>query len=94
MRGTEAFNKSNVAAGTYSPFVVSGGYYQFFAKATWGGGNMQLNQLAPDGVTWVANGAAITADGFQYVYLPPGQVQVVVTTSTANYFSLCRIPTD
>jgi len=92
MRGQENISYSNHAAGTIGPFTVYGGYYQFSAKATWGGGNVQLNQLGADGTTYVANGAAITADGVQYVYLPPGSVQFVITTATASYGKLVRIP--
>jgi hypothetical protein len=40
--------------------------------ATFGGGNMQLQLLGPDGTTWLGVGSAITANGFASLALVPG----------------------
>jgi hypothetical protein len=100
MRAVDGFSWSNVAAGTYpagaasNPGFLQGGYYQTAAIATWSTGNLQLQQLAADGSTWINVGAPITANGVQYNYLPPGRYQVVITTATASYGSLTRVPLD
>ena len=92
MRAPEGFLFSNQAAGTLATMQVTGGYYQRSAHATWGGGNVALQQLLPDGATWLALGSALSADGVDYFYLPPGQYRFVITTSSAVYVALARVP--
>lgn len=94
MRAQECFSSKNVAAATYGPYAVEGGYYQLANHATWGGGNAVLQQLMPDGVTWFTISASITADGVAYFYLPPGQYQIVITTATGSSFALTRVPLE
>lgn len=106
MRAPESFKVTNSGAGTYGPYPLDGGQYQLAAHATWGGGNLALQQLLPDGVTflplfgqpnsaapntWVAS---ITADGILTFNLPPGTYQLVVTTATALYAALTRVPLE
>ena len=106
MRAQESYQQANVAAGTCGPIILEGGRYQLSAHATWGGGNLKLQQLLPDGstyfslfgqpstatpTTWVGT---LTADGVLYFDLPPGTYQVVVTTATASYFNLTRVPLE
>jgi hypothetical protein len=42
---------------------VKGGAYGLSVVATFGGGNVQLQLLGPDGSTWLNVGSAITANG-------------------------------
>lgn len=107
MRSGEAYQQKNVAAGTYGPILIEGGTYQLAAKATWGGGNLALQQLLPDGTTYLALFgqpssatpntwvASLTADGvLTFSNLPPGTYQIVITTATASYVSLTRVPQE
>lgn len=90
----EGFSIKNSGAATLGFSLVIGGLYQVSAHATWGGGNADLQILLPDGVTYLSMGSAtkLTADGFATIYLPPGTYQVVITTSTAVYWAIARIP--
>ena len=81
---------SNVAA-TQGPFTLYGGTYGVTATATWGGGSVTLQMLAPDGVTWITALAAFTANGYGAISLPPGQYRFLVTTATAVFVSIGRI---
>ena len=107
MRAQESYRQSNVAAGTYGPFTLDGGSYQLALECT-GTPAIALQQCMPNGstfvalfgrpntatpTTWIASGIAsgviITFDA-----LPPGTYQVVISTSTANFFALTRIPLE
>jgi hypothetical protein len=105
MRAGESFKYQDVAAGTYGPFTVQGGLYQLDVIATFGGGDLYLEQLGPDQTTWLAKYVAptsaptspvntITASGSYQASLPPGQYRLVFTTGSAGYFTLCRVPTS
>jgi hypothetical protein len=61
--------------------------------ATFGGGNMQLQLLGPDGTTWLGVGSAITANAFASLALVPGQYRLGVTTATGVYAALTGVPT-
>ena len=74
-------NASATSAGT----TWSGGRGVFVAVATWGGGNVALQYLGPNGTTWITVGSALTADGLFAFELPPGQIRAAVTTATAVY---------
>ena len=84
---------ANIAA-TTSGFALSGGLYSLNAVATWGGGNVALQVLGPDATTWITALTALTANGGTTGYLPSGQYRVAVTTATAVYAALSRIPGD
>lgn len=73
------------ASATGSPVQWSGGKGVFSAVATWGGGNVQLQYLGPDGTTWLNVGAALTANGLAPFELPPGRIRAAVTTATGVY---------
>ena len=108
MRAQESYKQSNVAAATFGPILLDGGCYQLAAKATWGGGNLILQQLLPDGVTYLTlwgkpqtsatpNTAvgSLTADGaLIFENLPPGSYQLVYATGTALYAALTRVPLE
>lgn len=85
---------NNAGAGTLGPFPIQvGGQYSFTGAATWGGGNIQLNMLDAQG-NWIpVNAGKLSATGQALVWLPQGQVQLVITTSTAVDANLVTVPT-
>lgn len=108
MRSQESYQVVNKAAATFGPFALEGGCYQLSAHATWGGGNLILQEILPDGSTaitlfgepqtgatpntWVGS---LLADGVViFKYLPPGSYQLVYATGTALYASLVRVPLE
>lgn len=93
MRAGESYKQSNVGPGTYGPIFLTGGKYQFTLNCT-GTPSAVLNKLGPDGVTYLPVGAALVLAGIATYDLPPGQYQVVISTSTANYFEVTRVPEE
>ncbi len=91
MRATDKNLASNIAA-TTSAFTLLGGSYHISMKATWGGGNVVLQMLGPDGSTYLPVHTALTADGVSSANLPPGTYRWAVTTATAVYAQVVRIP--
>jgi hypothetical protein len=91
MTVTESHAFSNISA-TTPPFGLYGGKYGLDVTATFGGGNVQLQTLAPDGSTWVNVGSSITTAGFANYDLPPGQYRLAITTATAVYAALTIVP--
>jgi len=88
----EAFSISNQGAGTY-PFTLKiGGLYQFAVVATFGGGSVKIENLGPDGSTWLSVSSAIVANGGETDNLPPGAYRFNVATATAVYARVARIP--
>jgi hypothetical protein len=81
---------SNISA-TPAAFYLSGGQYAVIASATFGGGSLTLQVLAPDNVTYVTAATAISAAGVSVVFLPKGQYQLLVTTATAVYCQIVAI---
>jgi hypothetical protein len=69
-----------------------GGRGWFCAGATWGGGNVVLQMLLPDGASWVNVHTALTANGGVAFELPPCSIRAAVTTATAVYARADRIP--
>jgi hypothetical protein len=88
---------SNISAAT-AAFRLKGGRYSLTAVATWGGGNIAVQMLAPDGSTWItplnkANSANIlSANGQQVMDLPAGQYRINVTTASAVYAAIASVP--
>jgi hypothetical protein len=102
MRGQETIIfANNAAAGTYNmptgagnqPFIRGGRYLLLFACT--GTPSLQFYMVDASGNA-VKVGAAITTAGGASVELalPPGIPQIIVSTSTANYITLSRIPND
>lgn len=81
---------TNLSAST--TFTTKGGWFGYVLHATFGGGSVQLNVRADDGVTWVAAAAAWTADATGTLMLPPGEYQIAIVTATAVYISFRRVP--
>jgi len=101
----EGFTFSNFS--TAQKFTLTlGGRYMLSAKATWGGGNLKLQMLGPDGSTYVDIFGAydvsaaqqnepintLLADGAILADLPPGSYQLAPTTASAIYANIARIP--
>jgi hypothetical protein len=95
MRAVDGFSISNQGPGTYGPYQVVGGQYQWTTKST-GAGTIDLKVLAGDGSTQVAAATQVVATtGYQgNIFLAPGQVYIVIATFTANYVNVCRVPTE
>jgi hypothetical protein len=92
MRSTyDAQTFSNIAA-TTSNFQLQGGLYEIAVVATFGGGNVVLQQLGPDGSTYLPVHTALTANGVATANVPPGQYRVAITTATAVYVTVARVP--
>ena len=94
MRSGEAFAFVDIAATTAPFYVTVGGIYGADYAATFGGGSITLEKRAADGVTYVPVATAVTANGAQIVYLPPGWYEFVIVTATAVYIQLTRIPME
>lgn len=80
------------ASATSAAMSWPGGRGWFSVKATWGGGSVALHYMLPDGATYVAAIAALSADGGAAFELPPCKVKAVVATATAVYAQAARIP--
>jgi hypothetical protein len=94
MAAREQVTFSNIAA-TTAAFALGGGLYVSDVKATFGGGNVALQRIMPDASTYVTVITAQTADGASSAtYLPPGQYKYLITTATAVYIALTRIPQE
>ncbi len=81
---------SNISADT-SNFQLLGGKYMFEVIGT-GFGTVTLQKLGPDGTTYLSVSSALAANGGAVLDLPPGQYKVAITTTTAVYASISRIP--
>jgi len=90
---TDSFAILNVGPGSYPiPRALKGGKYALIASGTFGGGNVQLQALSMDGVTYINIGASITVAGLINFDLPPGSYQLTVTTATAVYAVIASVP--
>lgn len=104
----EAFKQTgapaSAAAGTFGPFSLSGGTYELALSCT-GTPACSLQKLMPDGATFVSQfgrpntatpgtyiASLITADKLTFDNLAPGIYQVVIATSTLNFFALTKVP--
>lgn len=93
MRAVDGVRYASIS--TDQTFKLNGGVYTMDAVATWGGGNVALKRLGPDGSTYLSLDSALTlsANGTSGpVALPPGDYQLDVTTATALYVSVVRTP--
>lgn len=91
MTASEAVQFSNISA-TTALFQLRGGRYVISAAAT-GAGSMGLQVLLPDGSSLLAVHTAFAATtGLVVVDLAPGQYKFVISTFTAVFANICRIP--
>lgn len=85
------------ASVTGAAFQWPGGRGFFAAGGTFGGGNVALQFLAPDG-TWAGvpnlqgTAVSLTAAGGQAFDLPPCLIRAAVTTATAVTARADRVP--
>lgn len=86
MRAGQAVRFDNISV-TTGNFTLYGGDYQIAVVATFGGGNVVLEQLGPDNVTYFAMHSVITANGTTRVQVPPGVYRFRITTATAVFVS-------
>lgn len=91
MRAIDGHLEKNISA-TTAGFYLNGGRYGIVYTATWGGGSVTLQALSADGSNWVDAATAWTANGYSPVDLPPGQYRLAVSTATAVYVSVLRVP--
>lgn len=79
---------ANAGAGNGASQQCEGGDYKLVAEATWGGGNIKLQQKTANS-TWVdIASSTLSANGDLNVRLSPGEVRVVITTASAVYANL------
>ena len=83
-------NFQNVSA-TPANFHLAGGEYGFVVTATWGGGDVALNMVGPDGSTLVQI-VDMKANGYTTADLVAGNYQLTITTATAVYAGISPIP--
>jgi len=88
---TQTVNFSNIAA-TTAAFALLGGKYALTVTATFGGGNVQLQILSLDGSTWLNVGSSVTTAGVSTNDIPAGQYRLSITTATAVFASVSRVP--
>ena len=94
MRATDGFGLTNSSASS-ALVALQGGYYQLAASATWSGGSVKGQQLGPDGSTLLDPPSfSLSANGVVYAYLPAGMYKITVTTATAVYAALSRVPLE
>jgi hypothetical protein len=99
MRATDSLNVANATTSSASK-VLSGGSYSFAASfANPSALSAQVQQLLPDGVTFLPIGsAAAHANGIQTLSLPPGTYQIKISGTPGAgetvSASLCRVPND
>jgi hypothetical protein len=87
----EAVTWSNINA-TPANFQLGGGKYSLDVVATFGAGSVTLKKMSQDGVTAIQVLAPFTANGVGLVNLPPGTYQLTITTATAVYARVSRVP--
>lgn len=91
-RGNESFTYAG--SGTSPTKVLHGGLYEFAAvSSSWGSGSAVLNQLGPDGTTFLSIATPLTANGGAMYYLPPGQYQIVASGATVSAH-VVRVPIE
>jgi hypothetical protein len=95
MQDHEQITLPNTDHAIGDPFqIVRGGLYQVTVVATWGGGNVTLQRLGPDGTTYLNVDSAYTVNGGGTYYLPPGTYKFAVVTATVVRVDVSRVAGD
>lgn len=96
MRAGEALVNTFSAAGSTAAIYLDGGVYCLAAhSASWGGGNVTVDMLLPDGTTWFKSTVLVlSADGYVIGDLPPGQYRLTLATTTAANVAVTRVPRE
>lgn len=94
MAGPTEFHGIKNASASAAFAITLGGKYMVTAIATWGGGNLHLQVMGNDGTTLLDVGSStnFTANGVAIADLAPGSYQFTITTATAVYASITRVP--
>ena len=98
MRAPESIVQSFTTQTSTAGVVLTGGLYALAAAcAGWNGAHFSVDQLLPDGTTWLASTVLVaTANGVVVSsFLPPGTYRFTVgtaTSSSALVAELKRIP--
>lgn len=106
MRALNGVLFKNVTTSQQFSLTEDAGDYLVEVVATFGGGSVELQKLGPDASTYISltapfNNAGTEADlvigkfsaaGAKVLRLPPGSYQFTVTTATAVYARISRIP--
>src|SRR5689334_18157162 len=91
---------SNAGAGSQTGVDWPGGRGLLMVDATFGGGNVVLEQLSPAGkwlslnVECTATPISITANGTAYFAAPAGSIRVTITTASAVNAHAIGIPSN
>jgi len=106
MRARDSYLAKNISA-TTSAFHLNGGIYSVDVVATFGGGSVKLQKVGPDGATSIDLKAAFddgsstevdlvvgtfAANGNKVFSLAEGNYILTITTATAVYVSITRVP--
>lgn len=90
----ESFKNTVTSAGTVT-IPLSGGIYSISASGTFNSATVVLNQLGPDGATYITTGQTLSAAGVgdptKPLYLPAGQYAWVVGSVTSVVLSISRV---
>jgi hypothetical protein len=81
---------TGATTGTVATFTILGGKYLHLGSAA--GTSVVLNIICPDGSTAVPVNSQTTSAFAAMVDLPPGEFNIVVTTSAAVTGGLVRVP--
>lgn len=94
MRALDGHFESNISADT-ATFNLDGGLYGVDCVGT-SFGTVKLQKQANDASTYLSVSTAtdFAASGYTTVYLPPGLYKIAVTTTTAVYVGIKRIPSE
>ena len=77
-----SFASWNALAANSPDFCLDEGVYGLLVDVT--GATVTLQKLLPDGVTYVAVSAAISADSYTVLQLPAGQYRLLVAGGTVS----------
>ena len=100
MRAPESLShKFSVQESTAATVLIGGQYQLAGVSSNWNGAVLTVDQLAPDGTTWLASATLLNthANGVTTDYLPGGQYRLTVGTATPTgpvYAALVRIPAE
>ncbi len=93
MRATDAWKFKGIGSGNTPAFSLFGGLYQVVAVG-FTGGTVTMNQLAPDGVTYLSVLGPWNQNGGCTIYLPPGVYLFTVVNETNLSMIATRVPGD
>jgi hypothetical protein len=95
MRACDGYSWADISA-TPETFILVGGIYELSGVGTWSGGGIEVQMLGPNGSTYLSAPTPfkLTANGRIQAYCAPGTYQLTVTTATALYAAISRVPIE